>query len=608
MCGVAAIYSYLEGAPPVDIRELDSIKQALARRGPDGNGLWTDRTKRVGLAHTRLAVIDLSERAAQPMSSADGNVTIAFNGEIYNYKRLRASLESEGCRFLSQSDTEVLLQLYQKLGAGMLGKLRGMYAFALWDGMRQRLFCARDPYGIKPLYYSRENGQLRVASQVKALRAGGAVSNDIDPAGAAGFALFGHVPEPHTMWRGIRSLPAGHYMLTGPGEAPQVTRYHSIAEVWKQAPAIGDDAEAGIRNALQESVRDHCVADVPLGLFLSAGVDSAAVAGLMRDAGAGDISAITLAFEEYRGSDDDEAPLAAATARRLGIRHHVAVIDSAWIEARLDGFLADMDQPSIDGLNTWLVSGQAREQGLKVALCGTGGDELFGGYPSFSDIPRWTGIAGMLPHALGKAARAAMTGLIGIGVPIPPKAAAMPELGRSLPTAYLLRRGLFLPWELEAILGRELAAEGLERLRPIDHIGEVLQPDPGDDFTRIATLESSLYLRNQLLRDADWAGMSNSVEIRTPLVDARLLKCVAWPLKTRADLRTKQVLAAAPAEPLPPSVVSRPKTGFTVPLQPWLENTPQLAAWRRVPLLRTRGCHWARRWAYTILDPVLNPA
>ena len=321
----------------------------------------------------------------------------------------------------------------------------------------------------------------------------------------------------------------------------------------------------------------------------------------------GDIASITLAFEDYRGTADDEAPLAAETARRLGIRHHVAVVDRASVERQLEDFLGDMDQPSIDGLNTWLVSQEAHKQGLKVVLSGTGGDELFGGYPSFTDIPRWMRMTGMIPPSLGTLAGRAMKGLAGAGLPLPPKAAGLPELGHSMPGAYLLRRGLFLPWELESVLGRDMAIEGLERLRPMELIGAVLQPDPGEDFSRISTLESALYLRNQLLRDTDWAGMSHAVEIRTPLVDARLLRAVAGPLKSHVELRTKTVLGTAPTAPLPQSVSERRKTGFTVPLNQWLERMPQLAAWRRVPLLNDPRCHWARRWAYSILEPVLDP-
>ena len=333
---------------------------------------------------------------AQPMASADGKLVVTFNGEIYNYRALRKSLEAKGRVFRSQSDTEVLLHLYAEKGEAMVHDLRGMFAFAIWDSERKRLFLARDPYGIKPFYYADDGWTLRFASQVKALLAGGKVSHDPEPAGQVGFYLWGSVPEPFTTFRQIRVLPAGCTAVVDRIGMHSPKRYHSIAAVYCEAEARSGDTSkpkdrvAEIGAALLDSVRHHLIADVPVGAFLSAGIDSGAVVGLMRDAGQNDIQTVTLAFEEFRGQADDEAPLAEEVARTYGTRHTTRVVTESEFQTDLPRILEAMDQPSIDGINTWFVSKAAKELGLKVAVSGLGGDELFGGYPSFHDIPKWT--------------------------------------------------------------------------------------------------------------------------------------------------------------------------------------------------------------------------
>ncbi len=316
----------------------------------------------------------------------------------------------------------------------------------------------------------------------------------------------------------------------------------------------------------------------------------------MRDAGQQDITTVTLAFSEYRGRPDDEAPLAARTAARYGTRHVTRAVDEAEFRADLPAILAAMDQPSIDGLNTWFVAKAAREQGLKVALSGLGGDELFGGYPSFTDLPRWTRWLGPLTRVpgLGRRVRQTAVRLPGLDRHLSPKALSLLEYGGTYPGAYLLRRGLFLPWELPALMGADRARAGLERLQPLAHIAAALTPDPGTPFGRVATLEASLYLRNQLLRDADWAGMAHSLEIRTPLVDYHLLRDLA-PYLPGLRGRGKQLLAASPSQPLPADLVQRPKTGFQTPIGNWLMLLSDMA----IPAVAS--AHWARGWAsYTM--------
>src|ERR1051325_1567946 len=573
MCGINAIFAYKADAPNVDPDELLLSRECMRMRGPDAASQWISDDGRVGLGHRRLAIIDLSPGGAQPMRR--GALTIIFNGEIYNYRELRAGLEERGCTFTSQSDTEVLLRLYETRGAEMLGELRGMFTIVLWDDARKRLFLARDPYGIKPLYYADDGGTLRVASQVKALIAGGRVSKQFDPAAAAGFFLRGTVPEPFTMYRAVRALPAGSYAFADAnglanGIAEPVA-YFSVAATWRDAveharEVSEDERLATGHDALLGSVRYHMVADVPVGAFLSAGIDSTAVVALARESGASDLETMTLRFEEYRGRVNDEAPLAALVARQYGVRHTIRDLSLADFKAELPRIFAAMDQPSVDGLNSYFISKAAAELGLKVAMSGTGGDELFGGYTSFRDIPRWMPLTTRLARVPGLSEGVARlnAALAKRRRHVRPKMGEILRHGSSSAGAYPVKRGRFLSSELPAVLGNDIAEAGLQRLDILGVIERAVTPDPQHPFARVATLESSLYLRNQLLRDMDWASMAHSLEERGPLVDAHLLRRIAPALVTRSE-RGKGILARAPHPPLPKAVRHRRKTGFTLP-------------------------------------------
>jgi asparagine synthase (glutamine-hydrolysing) len=610
MCGINGIFAYHYAANAIDRAELLRTRDHMAARGPDGLGAWIDADGRVGLGHRRLAIIDLSDAGAQPMVSADGTLVVTFNGEIYNHRELRSCLEAKGHVFRSRSDTEVLLHLYAQKGEAMVRDLRGMFAFAIWDGERGTLFLARDPYGIKPLYYSDDGWTFRFASQVKALLAGGAIAGKRDPAGQVGFYLFGSVPEPFTTYRHIRALPAGTTFVVDRIGAREPRRYHSIAQVYCDAEtkargpllSAADRARMAdeMRHALLDSVRAHLVADVPVGVFLSGGIDSGALVGLMRDAGQHDIEAVTLAFGEFTGLPEDEVPLADEVARLYGARHTTRLVPPAEFEADLPRIVEAMDQPSIDGVNTWFVSKAARELGLKVALSGLGGDELLGGYPSFRDIPRWTkllGIPGYLP-LVGKAVRVAAQPLVA-ALGASPKAAGMLELGGSYAGAYLLRRGLFMPWELGRTLSSDVIAEGLRRLVPLRLIGRAIEPRPCSAHAKVASLEASLYMRNQLLRDTDWSSMAHGLEVRLPLVDHILLNTVAAVACTGRWSEPgigKASLALSPSTPLPERIVSRAKTGFTTPISSWLQSC-SLRALAPLSHGSRPAKQWARQWA-----------
>ncbi|MCM8775349.1 MAG: asparagine synthase (glutamine-hydrolyzing) [Candidatus Omnitrophica bacterium] len=607
MCGVVGIFSYHFDSPKVDRDELRQIRDSMKLRGPDGYGEWFSEDGRVGLGHRRLAIIDLSEAGAQPMRTRDGSLIVSFNGEIYNYKELRKDLESKGYVFRSRSDTEVLLHLYAEKGESMVHDLRGMFAFALWDAKGNRMFLARDPYGIKPLYYADDGKTIRVASQVKALLASGKISRTPDSAGAVGFFLFGSIPEPLTTYKEIQELPAGSFMWINPSGVSGPHIYFSIAKTFQKCieeaqPLRKPEIQNVVRDALLDSVRHHFVADVPVGVFLSSGIDSGSLVGLARDAGIRDVQTVTLTFEELRGTHEDEAPLADMVAKQYGTSHHTYVLKRSEFHEDLPKVFEAMDQPSIDGINTYFVSKAAAHIGLKVALSGLGGDELFRGYPSFREIPRMVRNFSMLSRIpyLGEIYRYVYVNFLARILPLSPKAGGLLKYGGDYAGAYFLKRGLFMPWELSEILNPEVVREGLRRFDQIDYIKKAVTPDPKTPFARVASMESTLYMRTQLLRDADWAGMAHSLEIRTPYVDVGLLRALGGVLAIHPKSNGKHLMAQSPSVPLPQAVIRRAKTGFTVPISEWLQAEKDPDTWRGLPILARKSCHWSRRWAFTV--------
>jgi asparagine synthase (glutamine-hydrolysing) len=519
-------------------------------------------------------------------------------------RKLRRGLEAKGYLFRSQSDTEVLLHLYADKGEAMVHELRGMFAFALWDARKRALLLARDPYGIKPLYYADDGRALRFASQVKALFADGAISRGSDAAGWVGFYLFRTVPEPWTSRAAVRASPAGFTLWIDDRGLQEPNRYFSVAKTFsdaehRSASVSNEELQAYVRGALLDSVRQHLVADLPVGVFLSAGIDSGALLGLMRGAGYEDIQTITLAFEEFQVRPDDEI-LAAEVTTCYKTWHAAGVVTRREFCDELPRILVAMDRPSIDGINTWFFSKAARELDLKVAILGLGGDELFDGYSSFRDIPLWVRLSA-LPSRIpfpGEVLRALADAAVHHFPRIGPKSGGLLIYGGSYQGAYLLRRGLSMPWELHHVLPGSMAAEGLERLRPAEHIASMLKPAAKNGFAKVATLEASLYMRNPLLRDTDWESVAHSLEVRVPLVDAKLLRALA-PI----SLQTKPVkrwLAASPTVPLPRAVLDRAKTGFPTPVQTWLQQDERLHQWQRVPSFTVAGYPWARRWAYQV--------
>jgi asparagine synthase (glutamine-hydrolysing) len=589
MCGIAGAFAFAAGSAPVDRATLARVGDAMHRRGPDGQGLWISDSTRVGFAHRRLAIIDLSDRALQPMHSRDGRYTIVFNGEIYNYAALKRELEVQGHTFSTTSDTEVLLTLFASEGVAMLTRLRGMFAFAIWDHLARVLTLARDPFGIKPLHYRSERGVFWFASQVRALLES-ASHRTLEPAGQAGYLLWGSVPEPWTMFRDLFALPPGHYLRVSEEGADVATPFRTVNSILRDAERERTTANAAaaldeVVAAVHDSVRAHHVADVPVGVFLSAGLDSAMLmsssAELRAETPNADAPhALTLGFDVYAGTASDESALAREIGHITKANHHLQTVSQSDFATQRDSFFAAMDQPTIDGINTWFVSNVAKNNSVKVALSGLGGDEIFASYPSFGEIPR---VAQRLrafhnQGVIGTSIRKASAPLIKKWTS--PKYASLFEYGGSFEGAYMLRRALHMPWEIAAILGDEVASDGLQRL---DSLAKLQSSFAGIESPRlrVSALEMQWYMRNQLLRDADWAGMAQSIEIRVPFVDTVFVRRAASVFASHPQI-TKAQVAQAVASRLPSSVLNRPKTGFTVPVREWLganlsKDTPTTA-------------------------------
>ncbi|MGA7326104.1 MAG: asparagine synthase-related protein [Rhodomicrobium sp.] len=607
MGSINGIFAYHYAANSIDRGELLRTRDHMHLRGPDGEGEWIGEAERVGFGYRCLAM----DGESSPGLHATEKLAVTLDGRIYNSRELRRDLEGRGYKFEQASDAELLLHLYAAKGPAMLKDLRGMFALAIWDADRGQVFLARDPYGVKPLYYSDDGWTFRFASQVKSLLAGGALSRDLEPAGQVGFYLFGSVPEPYTTYRDIRALPAGTSLFVNRLGAGKPERYHSIAQVFRDAEldAFRNNRvyesraySLKLHEALFDSLAQHVSNGGAAGVFNMRGDGPGQLTELLRDASSREIQAVSVTFEDAPG--EKTAPVREASLE--GIQHVTKAVTASEFATDLPRILEVMDQPSVDGITMWFLSKTARELGIKAVISWDGAQELLGGHPSFRDIPNWVRLLSMparIPF-LGKAART-------LGQPLPallgvsPKAAGMLEFGGNYSGAYLLRRGLFMPWELHKILGRDIAAEGLRRLAPLRLIEEALEPVPLSGFARVATLESSLYLRNQLLRDADWASMAHSVEVRFPLADSVLLKKVAVlqassPSRKRNRAKKDALVATLPS--YPGAVLTGPGAGIPTPIGTWLSSLELPSLKHGMPIMPPSAAQpWTRHWACQLL-------
>lgn len=592
MCGIAGFFA---SAPlPLDHAEWPaSALGRLRHRGPDDAGTQVTPDRRCALGQVRLAILDLSAAGHQPMTTPCGRHTIVFNGEIYNFRELRDALEARGVVFHSHSDTEVVLRAFEVEGAACVRKLRGMFAFAVWDAKERTGFLARDPFGIKPLYHHAGPQGLAFASELHALATAPGVQKNLDSTAVMGFLGMGSVPEPRTLLKDTCCLPAGHTAVWHQDRLT-VQRYHTLA--FSSLPALADPVGT-TRAALLNSVDHHFISDVPVGVFLSGGIDSTALVALARAAGKTDLHTYSITFPD---AANDEGPLARRSAAHFGTTHHEWPLGAAEGQTLFRQFLAAMDQPSIDGLNTFTVSKFARAQGMKVVLSGLGGDELFGGYKSFREVPRlaalnrrlrWTGpVRAAVRAALGRAAR-------------PPLRRLGEMLGEplGLDSAYTALRGVFTAREA-TLLTRHLTGLDPGPLPPAEALPE--DPTPQDTVSR---LELTRYMRNQLLRDSDVMSMAHGLELRVPFLDLPLFDTVSRIPAAIRLRRGKQLLLEAVPE-IPPWIAHQPKRGFSFPFEQWLasdwrDTFAELDRTSPVPLQT-----WYRKWAVFALSHWLKRA
>lgn len=584
MCGIAGIMGRLDESNRAALARMNS---AMLHRGPDAGGTWMsepdDRGWGVLLGHRRLSILDLSPAGTQPMVDPVTGHVIVFNGEIFNFHELRQRLEAEGQEFQSTGDTVVMLRALGLHGPEAVNWLRGMFTFACWDPSQRRLLLARDPLGIKPLYVARslnpEAGwSVAFASELRALLASGLLGKpQLNPQAVSSVVWNGFVVGPDTAVKGVNLLSPGCIMeLRARGKDIRQRQFWGIADRLPGRTMSEDDLAA----VVEEGTRLHLASDVPLAVFLSGGVDSAATANLAQSASQDPIHTFTLGFEEQ---EFNEAPFASKIAAAIGTQHHEVLLTEEHFVEGLEPALDSLDQPTFDGLNAYYLSKAIREAGFTVALSGTGGDELFGGYPTYRDLPtlqRWSQRSSWIPSGVRAAAATAATWpLRRTDAAVPPQTrwAKLPDMvrqGDDLLALYQHAYALFLPEFQSELLARDFAeplALGLTSEMRHQLLAETQGRTP---LSAISVMEQRLFLGERLLRDNDAASMASSLEQRLPLVDQVLFDSVdRLPDSTRySPLGRKAILRRIGLRGLDTALFERPKSGFVLPFDRWIRR------------------------------------
>jgi asparagine synthase (glutamine-hydrolysing) len=578
MCGIVGAVG-----SPDEVREECLLQglAGLAHRGPDDSGWHVigqtgAQPTSIFLGNRRLAILDLSPAGRQPMQDRDTGNWIVYNGEIYNFREIRSELESYGVAFHSHCDTEVVLKAYAKWGAGCLDYFRGMFAFAIWDTRTRGLFLARDRFGEKPLYYFRRDGLFLFSSEVRSLLQTGLIARQIDEVGLMEYLRYGSVLNPDTLIRGIHSLPPAHYLLLKDGELT-VRKYWDLSTPEREitSPAqvrhIGPETIAELRTQMEDAILLRTVSDVPVGVFLSGGIDSSALVALLSSKHPS-LSTFSVVFNE---SDYSEAEYSRSISTRFGTDHHEIEISSHAVMTSLPQIIGAMDQPTVDGVNTYIISRETRRMGFKVALSGLGADEIFAGYETFTAVPRMERFA-WYASIVNPALRRMLAAMIG-----PPnskrrpraeKLAALIEGDISIPHPYALARTLFMPRQLRQL---SLAGDGRSADSAMAPLADIVKwAARFDPVNRTSYLELRHYMANTLLRDSDVMSMAHGLELRVPFVDHKLAEFlfrIPGASKLKPGL-PKWLLIEALQGLLPQQVVRRPKRGFTFPFELWLKK------------------------------------
>ncbi|MGH9496433.1 MAG: asparagine synthase (glutamine-hydrolyzing), partial [Candidatus Sulfotelmatobacter sp.] len=573
MCGIVGIVARPARVVP---EMLERATQSLAHRGPDDSGTIIVRDPvvnvEVGLGNRRLAILDLSPLGHQPMHDPQTGNWIVYNGEIYNFRDIRDELEHLGAHFISHSDTEVILKAYSRWGEDCLGKFRGMFAFALWDAQQHRLLVARDPMGIKPLYYAQSATHFLFASEVRTLLGTGLVRPSLDRAGLVNFLTFGSAYDPFTLIEGVHALPAGHVLTWEAGTIRERSYWDLVDDSVGEASSSQKQQELSTDQLcamLEQAVRMQLVSDVPVGVFLSGGIDSSALVSILSRGGMKP-STFSIVFREKQFS---EAAQSRAVAGKFQTDHHEIEVSQSDLLAAIPDALRAMDLPTMDGINTYFVSRETRNAGVKVALSGLGGDEVFAGYSTFRTVPwmerfarRWKHMPGILRVPFGSA----FSALAPENDQNRKLASLLRDNGHVI-HPYFLARMLFTPGQRGSLLRRkETATDQSATASQRDRLSRTLVLDP---INRVSYLESRCYMLNTLLRDSDFMSMSQGLEVRVPLIDHKLAKAVlALPGESKLNRTPKRLLVEALHGSLPDEIVHRPKRGFTLPFEHWMRD------------------------------------
>jgi asparagine synthase (glutamine-hydrolysing) len=582
MCGIFGIIAQ-NARVPAEV--LERATQSLAHRGPDDSGtvILRDSSRgaiEIGLGNRRLAILDLSPLGHQPMNDPATGNWIVYNGEVYNFREVRAKLERQGVYFGSHSDTEVILKAYARWGEKCLHEFRGMFAFAIWDAQRHRLFVARDPMGIKPLYYFHSDRYFMFSSEVRTLLGTGLVPRKIDPAGVIGYLTFGSLYDPNTLIEGVNALAPGCFLTWDQGRVKQVQYWDLVdPEVIESSHHSRDagavrrgELETQVAEMLDESVRMQLVSDVPVGVFLSGGIDSSSLVSILSQS---DIRPSTFSIV-FREEDYSEAEYSRAIAQQFRTDHHEITVSQSDFFAAIAPAIHAMDLPTMDGINTYFVSERTRAAGVKVALSGLGGDEMFAGYSSFRTVPRMERFA----NAWQRIPAAVRSPLATVFAALTPssdqnhKLTALARDGGRIIHPYFLSRMLFTPEQQDDLLpGIKMDSAAFQRTKKplIESLTRALSLDP---VNHVSYLEARCYMLNTLLRDSDFMSMAHGLEVRVPLIDHQLARRVlALPGSWKLDAKTpKPLLVASLRGQLPEKIVHRPKRGFTLPFEHWLRD------------------------------------
>src|SRR5512146_77859 len=563
MCGITG---FVDSTGSLGMEALASASRAIAHRGPDNSGLQIVSAGKlqVGLANRRLAILDLSPAGHQPMHDRETGNWIVYNGEVYNFAEIRRRLEAEGVSFSSHGDTEVILKAYGRWGTACPQQFRGMFAFAIWDAGQQQLFLARDRLGIKPLYYALTEGGMVFGSEVRAILASGRVPRQFNEVALSQYLSFGSICEPETIIQGVTALAPGHCLLWRVRGVEDITYWelHPSTRPESVEPA---QVERAVIELLEESVSLRCISDVPVGVFLSGGIDSSALVAVLHRLGTPQVGTFSLVLQE---EDYTEANFSRMVAEKFHSDHREIVVSQSSVIEAIPQALRAMDQPSMDGINTYMVSREARRAGFKVALSGLGGDEVFAGYETFRSVPRLERLRRSLPRALRNAMRRGL-GTLDSSDKVRKFHTLLNGEGSS---SYAVARMLFVPELLSAMLRRRDNGTLERATQPLR--ASIAHASQFDDVSRVSYLELRNYTLNTLLRDTDCMSMAHGLEVRVPLLDHKLVEFL-FALPAGVKLRRgfpKYLLVNAVRDLLPPDVVHRPKRGFTLPFEHWLRD------------------------------------